>query len=139
MKLTITIPKTESLTLTKSMAMKVNMFVSGIRYVPGPPGEDGLGFTFKGKWDEITYYYINDVVAEPIGGNLYIAIADNLNSPLFDIRNWAFYLPKGYKGDQGEPPDDCVISTEVSIIKKLTQAEYDVINPKIHTTLYIII
>lgn len=147
--------------------------VKGVDYFDGEQGEDGIGFNFRGKWDDRTQFYINDVVSEPIGENLYIAVADSLNQQLFDTRYWAFFLPKGAKGDKGDTggfsgnmddivdgssyvktennftdaaasklsslPTNPVISNEVSIIKKLTQAEYDGLNPKIDTTLYIII
>ena len=135
MKLTITIPKTESLTLTKSMAMKVNMFVGGIRYVPGPPGEDGVGFRWLGDYSNRAVYIPNDVFLWPVDGNCYINILTCYGVLPSNLQYFEKFVSKG---DQGEPPDNCVISTEVAIIKKLTQAEYDALNPKVATTLYLI-
>jgi hypothetical protein len=136
MKLTITIPKTESLTLTKSMAMKVNMFVDGIRYVPGPPGEDGVGFRWLGDYSSRAVYIPNDVILWPDDGNCYINILTCYGVLPSDPQYFEIFVSKG---DQGEPPDNCVISTEISIIKKLTQEEYDALNPKLENTIYVIV
>ena len=45
---------------------------------------------------------------------------------------------KGPKGDDGEPPEDCVTSQDVATIVMITQAAYDLLTPKDPTTLYLI-
>src|SRR6266850_134586 len=42
----------------------------------GPAGPQGEGFTFRGAWDAITAYHVDDVVTE--GGSSYVARSDTL-------------------------------------------------------------
>jgi len=70
----------------------------GPQGLQGDPGPGGTGFVWKGPWDNLTNYAINDVVED--GGSSYVAKAPNNNSQP-PSTNWDLMALEGVQGPQG--------------------------------------
>jgi hypothetical protein len=68
----------------------------------GPTGPSGPTLTFTGIWSAATSYVINDVAVVP-GGDTYVALTSNINSPpASNPTDWAVYAIMGPSGPSGE-------------------------------------
>lgn len=72
-------------------------------------------FDPKGTWSSTTQYYKNNLAE--VDGRTYIALKDNINTPVTDKSTWALFADKGAKGDKGEKGDT---GAALSILDKLT-------------------
>jgi len=72
-------------------------------------------FGSKGSWASTTQFYKNNLAE--VEGRTYIALKDNINTPVTDKSTWALFADKGAKGDKGEKGDT---GAALSILGKLT-------------------
>lgn len=72
-------------------------------------------FGSKGTWTSTTQFYKNNLAE--VEGRTYIALKDNINTPVTDKSTWALFADKGAKGDKGEKGDT---GAALSILGKLT-------------------
>lgn len=57
----------------------------------------------RGAWSSTTQYFKNNLAED--GGRTYIALKENINTPVTDKNTWALFADKGAKGDPGEKGD----------------------------------
>lgn len=77
-------------------------------------------FDPKGTWSSTTQYYKNNLAE--VDGRTYIALKDNINTPVTDKSTWALFADKGATGGtgpQGLPGKDGKDGTGVTIIGSL--------------------
>lgn len=60
-------------------------------------------FKPRGEWSSTVTYYANNLVEDD--GRTYIALKENINTPVTDKNTWAIFADKGAKGDPGEKGD----------------------------------
>lgn len=72
-------------------------------------------FGSRGAWSATTQYYKNNLAE--VEGRTYIALKDNINTPVTDKSTWALFADKGAKGDKGEKGDT---GAALSILGRLT-------------------
>jgi len=80
--------------------------VDGADGDPGPAGADGsngTSFTFRGEWNDIDYYNVNDVVT--FGGESYIAIQSSVVVYPPETTHWTKMVAKGADGEDGAQGD----------------------------------
>ncbi len=74
----------------------------------------------KGTWDDKTQYYKNNLAE--VDGRTYIALKENINTPVTDKSTWALFADKGAQGADGPrglPGKDGKDGTGVNIITGL--------------------
>ncbi|WP_431811386.1 hypothetical protein [Lysinibacillus sp. FW12] len=81
-------------------------------------------FGSKGTWSSTTQFYKNNLAE--VDGRTYIALKDNINTPVTDKSTWALFADKGATGatgPQGLPGKDGKDGTGVNIIGELSSED----------------
>lgn len=81
-------------------------------------------FGSKGTWSSTTQFYKNNLAE--VDGRTYIALKDNINTPVTDKSTWALFADKGATGGtgpQGLPGKDGKDGTGVTIIGSLSSED----------------
>lgn len=100
-----TVPRTAGVALTATelaIALATSSGTTGPTGPQGPqgdPGADGSSFIWRGDWDSVTNYVINDVVFHL--GSAYIATADNDDEEPPNALFWDLMAQKGDTGATG--------------------------------------
>ena len=81
-------------------------------------------FSHRGAWSSATQYYKNNLAE--VDGRTYIALKENINTPVTNKSTWALFADKGATGatgPQGLPGKDGKDGTGVNIIGGLTSED----------------
>ncbi|AVK84453.1 hypothetical protein C3943_13165 [Lysinibacillus sp. B2A1] len=81
-------------------------------------------FGSRGAWSSTTQYYKNNLTE--VDGRTYIALKENINTPVTDKSTWALFADKGIQGAEGPrglPGKDGKDGTGVNIIGGLTSED----------------
>lgn len=81
-------------------------------------------FSHRGNWSTTTQYYKNNLVE--VDGRTYIALKENINTPVTNKSTWALFADKGAQGAEGPrglPGKDGKDGTGVNIIGGLTSED----------------